>query len=74
MESAGVFHVVWAPFYQAERYELVLIAHLHMRIFKIQRVGQSAPIHVKEGVKRGKSAGFFHFRKRQELGHDKSGE
>ena len=43
-----------------------------MRIVKIQRVGQSArilPIHVKEGVKRGK----FHFRKRQELGHEKSG-
>ena len=31
--------------------ELILIAHLHMRIVKIQRVGQSArilPIHVKE--------------------------
>ena len=37
------------------------IAHLHMRIVKIERVGQSArilPIHVKEGVKRGK---FFSF-------------
>ena len=32
------------------------IAHLHMRIVEIKRVGQSArilPIHVKEGVKRG---------------------
>ena len=48
-----------------------------MRIVKIQRVGQSArilPIHVKEGVKRGKSTSFFHFRKRQELGHEKSGK
>ena len=49
---------------------------MHMRIVKIQRVGQSAhilPIHVKEGVKRGKLTSFFHFRKRQELGHEKSG-
>ena len=40
------------------------IAHLHMRIVKIERVGQSArilPIHVKEGVKRGKSTRFFSF-------------
>ena len=47
-----------------------------MRIFKIKQVGQSArilPIHVKEEVKRGKSTSFFHFRKRQELGHEKSG-
>ena len=32
------------------------IAHLHMRIVEIKRVGQSArilPIHVKKGVKRG---------------------
>ena len=53
------------------------IAHLHMRIFKIERVGQSAhilPIHVKEVVNRGKSTSFFHFRKRQELGHEKSGK
>ena len=45
-----------------------------MKIFKIELVGQSArilPILVKEGVKRGK---FFHFRKRQELGHEKSGK
>ena len=37
------------------------IAHLHMRIVEIKRVGQSArilPIHVKEGVKRGKSFSF----------------
>ena len=40
------------------------LAHLHMRIFKIERVGQSARIlriHVKEGVKRGKSTSFFSF-------------
>ena len=39
-------------FIKLKRYELVLIAHLHMRIVKIQRVGQSARIlhiHVKEG-------------------------
>ena len=39
-------------FIKQKRYELVLIAHLHMRIVKIQRVVQSArilPIHVKEG-------------------------
>ena len=51
------------------------IAHLHVRIFEIKRVGQSArnfPIHVKEEVKRGKSTRFFHFRKRQELGHETS--
>ena len=39
-----------------------LIAHLHMRIVKIQRVVQSArilPIHVKEGDIRGKSASFY---------------
>ena len=48
-----------------------------MRIVEIQRVGQSArilPILVKEGVKRGKSTSFFHFRKRLELGHEKSGK
>ena len=48
-----------------------------MRIGKIKRVGQSAhilPIHVKKGVKRGKSMSFFQFRKRQELGHEKSGK
>ena len=53
------------------------IAHLHMRIIKFERVGQSArilPIHVKEGVKRGKSTSFFHFRKGQEFGHEKSGK
>ena len=36
-------------------------------------MGQSArilPIHVKEGDKRGKSTFFYHFRKRQELGHE----
>ena len=50
------------------------IAHLHMRILEIERVGQSArilPIHVKEGVKRGHSTSFFHSCKRQELGHEK---
>ena len=49
-------------FIKLKRYELVLIAHLHMRIVKIQRVGQSArnlPIHVKEGVKRGKATSFL---------------
>ena len=53
------------------------IAHLHLRIFEIERVGQSAhilPILVKEGVKRGKSTSFFYFCKRQELGHEKSGK
>ena len=47
---------------KVKRYELVLIAHLHMRIVKIQRVGQSArilPIHVKEGDIRGKSTSFL---------------
>ena len=48
-----------------------------MRIVEIiKRVGQSArilPIHVNERVKRGKSTSFFHFRKRQELGGQKSG-
>ena len=40
---------------------------------KIKLVGQSAriiPIHVTEGVKRGKLTSFFYFRKRQELGHE----
>ena len=49
-------------FIKLKRYELVLIAHLHMRIVKIQRVVQSArilPIHVKEGVIRGKSTSFY---------------
>ena len=44
---------------------------------KIQRVGQSArilPIHVKEGDKHKKSTSFFHFCKRQESGHEKSGK
>ena len=49
-------------FIKLKRYELVLIAHLHMRIVKIQRVAQSArilPIHGKEGVIRGKSTSFY---------------
>ena len=40
----------------------VLIAHLHMRIVKIQRVGHSArilPIYVKEGDIREKSTNFY---------------
>ena len=44
-------------FIKLKRYELVLIAHLHMRIVKIQRVGHSAlilPIHVKEGDIQGR--------------------
>ena len=52
----------WAPFINLKRYELLLIAHLHMRIVKIQRVGQSArilPIHVKEGDIRGKSTSIY---------------
>ena len=60
------------PFQQDSRSD---IAHLHIRIVGIKRVGQSArilPIHVKEGVKRGKSTSFY--RKRQELGHEKSGK
>ena len=49
-------------FIKLKRYELVLIAHWHMRIVKIQRVGQSArilPIQVKEGNIRGKSTSFL---------------
>ena len=49
-------------FINLKKYELVLIAHLHMRIVKIQQVGQSArihPIHVKEGDIRGKSTRFY---------------
>ena len=49
-------------FIKLKRYELVLIAHLHMRIVKIQRVGQSGrilPINVKEGDIRGKSTRFY---------------
>ena len=67
----------WAPFYHTENKRALVNTSFHMRIVKIQRVGQSArilPIHVKEGVKRGKSTSFFHFRKRQELGHEKSGK
>ena len=63
-----------APFHYHSRSD---IAHLHMRIVKIKRVGQSAriqPIHAKEGVKRGKSTSFFSFSKRQELGHENSGK
>ena len=62
------------PFQQHSRSDM---GHLHMRIIEIKRVGQSARIlHilVKEGVKRGKSTSFSHFRKRQELGHEKSGK
>ena len=49
-------------FIKLTRYELVLIAHLHMRIVKIQQVVQSArilPIHVKEGDIQGKSTSFY---------------
>ena len=49
-------------FIKLKRYELLLIAHLHMRIVKIQRMGQSARIlriHVKEGDKRRKSTNFY---------------
>ena len=50
------------------------IAHLHMRIVEIKRVARILPIHVTEGVKRGMSTVFYHFRKRRELGHEKSGK
>ena len=69
-----IIHFKWAPFQHHSRSD---IAHLHMRIVEIKRVGQSArilPILVKEGVKRGKTTSFFHFRKRQKLGHEKSGK
>ena len=49
-------------FINLKRYELVLIAHLHMRIVKIQRVVQRArilPIHVKKEDIRGKSTSFY---------------
>ena len=49
-------------FIKLKRYELVRIAHLHMRIVEFQRVGQSArilPIHVKEGDIRGKLTRFY---------------
>ena len=51
------------------------IAHLHMRIVKIERVGQSAhilSIHVEERDKETQRASC-HFRKRQELGLKKFG-
>ena len=49
-------------FINLKRYELLLIAHLHMSIVKIQRVSQSArilPMYVKEGDKRGESTSFY---------------
>ena len=55
-------------FIKLKRYELVLLAHLHMRIVKIQRVGQSArilPIHVKEGDIREKNYEVLYSRKWQ---------
>ena len=55
--SLNDFDVTTGPrFIKLKRCELVLIAHLLMRIVKIQRVGQSArilPMHVKEGDIRG---------------------
>ena len=61
--------------YLKQHYSRSDIAHLHMRIIEIKRVSQSARIPpVKEEIKRGKSTSFFHFRKRQELGHEKSGK
>ena len=53
--------VIRGPFQHHSRSDIV---HLHMRIVKIKRVGESArilPILVKEGVKRGKSTSFFSF-------------
>ena len=40
-------------FINRKRYELVVIAHLHIRIIRIQRVGQSTcilPIHLKREI------------------------
>ena len=68
----GIKNQDWAPLQHHSRSD---IAHLHMRIVEIKQVGQSArilSIHVKEGIKREKSTSLFHFRKRQELGHEKS--
>ena len=45
-----------------------------MRIVENKQLRQSARIlhiNVKEGDKQGKSMSFFHFSKRQELGHEK---
>ena len=53
-------HLARPRFINQKRNTLVLIAHLHLRIAKIQRVGQSArvlPTHIKEGDKRRKSTG-----------------
>ena len=61
------------PFHYHSRSD---VAHLHMRIVRIEGVGQIArilTIHVKEGEKRGKQASFYHCHKRQELGHEKFG-
>ena len=52
------------------------LAHLHLGIVQIERVGQSAcilPIHVRKGDKRGKLTSFYYFCKRQELGINKFG-
>ena len=65
--SSGYRHLSKGPgprFIKLKKYELVLIAHLHLRIVKIQQVGQSARIlpiglHVKKGDLRGKSTRFY---------------
>ena len=64
---------VRGPFHSHSRSD---IAHLHMMIVRIVRVGQSSRIltmHVKERDKRGKQTSFYHCRKRQESGHEKFG-
>ena len=61
LSSSNLKIIIW-DFIKLKRYELVLIAHLHMRIAKIGRVGESArilPLHVKEGDIRGKSTSFL---------------
>ena len=58
-------------------------SQMKIELFRFARITENVtsgserlypPYIVKEGVKRGKSTSFFHFRKRQELSHEKSGK
>ena len=64
LKGKNTFLSTRAPFHYPSRSDIAFA----YAVVKIKRVGQRArilPIHVKEGIKRGKSTRFFHFRKRQ---------
>ena len=74
MQCRGEYNMIHELTFLSQANMTYLFQNLHIIMHIIMQSARILPIHVKEGVKRGKSTSFFHFRKRQELGHEKSGK